>query len=92
MVLGLLASIAFGSQDPENVDPDLISPPVYKLLHALPHNVKERLCVPLKFKRNAKDNSVQLTGITNANIDLSDESLPKSDDKEYARKISVMTA
>ncbi|KRT80547.1 hypothetical protein AMK59_8462 [Oryctes borbonicus] len=92
VILGLIASIVLGSQDPENVNPDLISPPVHDFLHSLPHNIKEKLCAPLRLKQNTKDNNVQLKGIENANIDLSDESIPDTSDKEYIRKISVMTA
>ncbi|GJQ70610.1 hypothetical protein Trydic_g23003 [Trypoxylus dichotomus] len=91
IILGLIASFVFGSQDPENVDPDLISPPIQSFLYSLPHNIKEKLCAPLKLNHNAKNN-VQLRGIENVNIDLSDESIPNTSGTEYIRKISVMTA
>ncbi|KAI4465475.1 sodium-coupled monocarboxylate transporter [Holotrichia oblita] len=92
IILGLIASIIFGSQDAEHVETDLISPPVYELFQWLPRHVKDKLRVPMELKHNIRDNSVQLKGIVNMNIDLSDESLPQGDEREYTRKISVMTA
>lgn len=92
IILGLIASIIFGAEDAEHVETDLISPPIYDFFHWLPRHVKEKLRVPVKLRHSTRDNSVQLKGIVNANIDLSDESLAKSDEREYTRKISVMTA
>lgn len=72
IVAGLIISGLTGFQNPEDVDPDLLSPPVRNLLDSLPNNLKERLNIPLK-QNHPHPKDIALKGVVNIAMDISDE-------------------
>jgi len=43
ITVGIVASILLGVQDPEKIDPRLISPPIEKLYRSLPESIRQRI-------------------------------------------------
>ncbi|KAK7866109.1 hypothetical protein R5R35_011627 [Gryllus longicercus] len=56
VLVGLLVSAITGTQRPGDLDPTLISPPVWTLLHALPSGLRRKLNVPAKESKDGKEN------------------------------------
>nr|CAD7446750.1 unnamed protein product [Timema bartmani] len=88
VILGIIVSFLTKPQDPCSLDPRLQSPPVRRLLRALPNSWKEKLRLPIEDKdvpkplssdiRRKTSNSIYGTGITNLGMRLEDEKLPET--------------
>lgn len=88
VILGLIASIITGPQDPRDVDSDLISPTILELLGSLPNKLKEILNVPsppVNAVVNGKD--INLNGVVNVTLNLKDEEMQEN----RHRKISSIS-
>nr|CAD7194225.1 unnamed protein product [Timema douglasi] len=88
VILGIIVSFLTNPQDPCSLDPRLQSPPIRRLLRALPNSWKEKLRLPIEDKdvpkqlssdiRRKTSNSIYGTGITNLGMRLEDEKLPET--------------
>ncbi|XP_067005282.1 sodium-coupled monocarboxylate transporter 1 [Anabrus simplex] len=81
VVVGLTTSLVTGPQDPRDLDPILVSPPVWRLLHALPQGVRDSLNLPLKGRKEKHvDGDAFVGGIPNLALSVEDEKLPSERD------------
>nr|CAD7255943.1 unnamed protein product [Timema shepardi] len=88
VILGIVVSFLTDPQDPCSLDPRLQSPPIRRLLRALPNSWKEKLRLPIEDKdvpkqlssdiRRKTSNSIYGTGITNLGMRLEDEKFPET--------------
>jgi hypothetical protein len=94
VIVGLIASFIFGKQDPKDLDWNLLSPPVRKLLLSFSDKNKQRLNIPLKLRPKNSQN-VAFIGVLNMGLDINEESKAKEITKDFGmnkekiRKISA---
>jgi hypothetical protein len=94
VIVGLIASFIFGKQDPKDLDWNLLSPPVRKLLLSFSDKNKQRLNIPLKLRPKNSQN-VAFIGVLNMGLDINEENKAKEITKDFGmnkekiRKISA---
>ncbi|XP_017784801.1 PREDICTED: sodium-coupled monocarboxylate transporter 2-like [Nicrophorus vespilloides] len=71
LIVGVITSVLTGCTDPQEVDADLISPPIQDFLASLPKCIRNKLNLPPKQSKQSKD--IGLKGVLNASLDISDE-------------------
>ncbi|GLV37860.1 uncharacterized protein CBL_06438 [Carabus blaptoides fortunei] len=71
ILIGMVISFITGAQNPKDVDNELLSPPIRKLIDSLSTSTKEILNLPLKVPTNCRN--VTLLGIVNRALDMNDE-------------------
>lgn len=76
VILGLIVSLLTGAENPENLNEDLLSPPIREILQKLPRGLKEALNIPLKLKQN--NCSAVAKGVVNIAVDISSEKFTQS--------------
>jgi hypothetical protein len=97
VIVGLVASFIFGKQDPKDLDWNLLSPPVRKLLLSFSDKNKQRLNIPLKLRPKNSQN-VAFIGVLNMGLDINEESKTKEITKDFGmnkekiRKISASSS
>lgn len=77
VLVGLIVSYLTGPTNPEDVDTDLLSPPVKEYLYSLPESIKEYLNLPPKTSPSKTDMNKTKVGIVNVAMDIKESELEK---------------
>lgn len=73
VIVGIIVSYLTGPTNPEDVDSDLLSPPIRNYLYTLPEHIKLYLNLPPNKSPSCRDDNITKVGIINVAMEIKDE-------------------